>query len=143
MAGIVISIFWVKTRRHSGQAHGPGQQQARALVHNGCRPGPHTQEDRQPATSHGHPTPVCSLQSQTLLWTPGRPPLPQPRLSSHLRPQASASRAPAPPARHPCCGVSAHSLLFAVLVVVPLGPGRPIQAEWRVESPSENRAGHS
>ena len=83
MAGIVISILRVKTQRHSGQAHGPGQQPARALVHNGCRPGPHTQEDRQQATSHGHLSPVCSLQSQTLLWTPGRPPLPQPR-PTHL-----------------------------------------------------------
>lgn len=60
-------------------------------------PGPHwlppqTEEGSQPATSHGHPILVYSLRSQTLPWTPTRPPLPQPLLSSYPRPQASAHR---------------------------------------------------
>lgn len=48
--------------RHSGQAHGPGQQQPRALVHTGCHPRLRTEEGSQPA-SHLPRAPDPGVQS--------------------------------------------------------------------------------
>ena len=138
MAGIVISILQVKTWRHSGQAHGPGQQQARALVHTGCC--------SRPRRAASQPL-FMGTQSWYIVWGHRHccgnlhaHPCPSPS-SAHTWDHRPVPTGPSY-AWHPRWGVSAHSLLFAGPKVVPLGPGRPIHTEWSVMRPWVETAGH-